>query len=120
MGGAKGKWGLPGGHVDGHGSVEDAAVIEIKEEAGFDIEIKKLILKKVLPPIGYYIGKPGVGRHPDNDHEVNIFLGEVIGGEMKAGEQEMGVAWFDLFEIKKLPMRWSWLPKFLEQKLGNN
>ena len=120
-GSAIGFWGLPGGHVDDNSSLEDTAINETKEEAGFDIEIERFLVKKVLSPVGYYIEADKITRHPKSDHEVNIFLAEVVGGQMKAGEEEMGIGWFSFSEIKKLPMRWEWLPEYLkDNKIINN
>ena len=120
-GGAKGLWGLPGGHLDDLGSAENAAAVEVKEEAGYEVKIKRFLFSKVLPPAGYYARNTKTGRHPESDHEVNIFLAEIVGGQMKAGVEEMGIGWFDFTELKKLSMRWKWLPEFLENnKIINN
>ena len=120
-GGAKGLWSLPGGHLDELGSAENAAAVEVKEEAGYEVKIKKLLFSKVLPPAGYYARTTKTGRHQESDHEVNIFLAEIIGGQMKAGREESDIGWFSFEEIKKLPLRWKWLPEFLENnKIINN
>jgi ADP-ribose pyrophosphatase YjhB (NUDIX family) len=49
-------WGLPGGSLDYGESPEDAVVREILEEAGLNIEIKKLLLVKSWLPdrVGLY------------------------------------------------------------------
>ncbi len=39
-------WGLPGGNVDTGEEPEDAVVREVKEEIGFDVEVKKLLMAK--------------------------------------------------------------------------
>ncbi len=39
-------WGLPGGNLDTGEEPEDAVVREVKEEIGFDVEVKKLLMAK--------------------------------------------------------------------------
>jgi 8-oxo-dGTP diphosphatase len=69
----EGMWAFPGGFVDIGETVEDAAVREMKEETGLDVELVRLV---------------GVYSEPNRDprgHNVSVaFLANVVGGEMKA------------------------------------
>lgn len=66
-----GKWALPGGFVDVGETVEDAAVREMKEETGLEVEIVRLV---------------GVYSDPSRDprgHNVSVaFLANVVGGTL--------------------------------------
>jgi 8-oxo-dGTP diphosphatase len=69
----EGQWALPGGFVDVGETVEDAAVREMKEETGLDVELVRLV---------------GVYSEPNRDprgHNVSVvFLANIVGGEMSA------------------------------------
>ncbi|MCK5038278.1 MAG: NUDIX hydrolase, partial [Thermoplasmata archaeon] len=71
----KGYYALPGGFVEYGERVEEAVEREVKEETGLDAEVQELI---------------GVYSAPDRDprgHTISVvFHLEVIGGELKAGD----------------------------------
>lgn len=89
---ANGTWALPGGWVDVHISVEENTIKEVKEEAGLDIRVKRIIAvqdreKHNLPVYAYKVCK--------------IFMQcEVIGGEFVPNIETTG---FDYFRVDELP-----------------
>lgn len=89
---ANGTWALPGGWVDVNVSVEENTIKEVKEEAGLDIRVKRIIAvqdreKHNLPIYAYKVCK--------------IFMQcEVIGGEFVSNIETTG---FDYFAIDELP-----------------
>jgi 8-oxo-dGTP diphosphatase len=81
----KGRWALPGGHVEYDESVEACAVRETKEETGLDVKLDGMV--------GVY---SEAGRDP-RGHVVTIaFAGTATGGEMQADT--------DASEIIKVPV----------------
>lgn len=89
---ANGTWALPGGWVDVNVSVEENMIKEVKEEAGLDIKVKRIIAvqdreKHNLPIYAYKVCK--------------IFMQcEVIGGEFVSNIETTG---FDYFGMDELP-----------------
>lgn len=89
---ANGTWSLPGGWCDVDISVEENTIKEVKEEAGLDVIIKRVIAvqdreKHNLPIYAYKVCK--------------IFMQcEVIGGEFATNIETTG---FDYFGIDELP-----------------
>ena len=87
----KGYYALPGGFVEYGERVEEAVEREVKEETGLDAEVQELI---------------GVYSAPDRDprgHTISVvFHLEVIGGELKAGDDAVGVKLFELDELPEL------------------
>ena len=80
-----GLWNIPAGHVDKGESIKDAAIREVKEETGYDVELGDKIdvyHDEVEEPV----------RH--------AFLAKVIGGTMLAQPDEiLDVNWFNYNEI---------------------
>ena len=89
---ANGTWSLPGGWVDVNVSGEENMIKEVKEEAGLDIKVKRIIAvqdreKHNLPIYAYKVCK--------------IFMQcEVIGGEFVSNIETTG---FDYFGMDELP-----------------
>ncbi|NPA76967.1 MAG: NUDIX hydrolase [Candidatus Diapherotrites archaeon] len=82
-----GYWVLPGGHVESNESVEDAAVREMREELGLDVEIGRLI---------------GVFSDPHRDPRglVSVaFLARAAGGDVQLNREASEYAWFPLDEL---------------------
>ena len=80
-------WNMPAGHVDEGEAVEQAAVRETKEEAGYDV----VLVRK----LGVYQTKRGPSLH--------IFLAQIVGGELAYPEHEiLDARWFTLQQITAL------------------
>lgn len=83
-----GLWNIPAGHVDKGESIEAAAVREVKEESGYDVELGEKIdiyQESVESPV----------RH--------AFRAIVIGGELKIQPEEiLDVDWFSYDEITNM------------------
>jgi 8-oxo-dGTP diphosphatase len=67
-----GKWVFPGGYVDRGESLEAAAIREVKEEAGLDVRLTRLL---------------GVYSSPGNPVIVIAYVGEVMGGSIQVDEE---------------------------------
>ncbi len=93
-----GLWNLPAGYVDKGETVEQAAVREVKEESGYDVELDGLI--------GLY--------HEETTRPLKYaYHARITGGKLKAQESEiLDVKWLSyeeitaLFEAKKLRADW--------------
>ena len=91
---SNGTWSLPGGWCDVDLSVAENTVKEVKEEAGLDVMVKRVIAvqdreKHNLPIYAYKICK--------------IFLEcEAIGGEFSPNTETTGYSYFGLDELPKL------------------
>ncbi|XRO74697.1 NUDIX domain-containing protein [Methanocaldococcus sp. 28A] len=87
----KGCYALPGGFVECGETVKEAVVREIREETGLITKVKSLL---------------GVYSSPDRDprgHVISIvFILDVIGGELKAGDDAKEAEFFDLNNLPKL------------------
>ena len=85
----KGKWGLPGGHVELQESIENSIKREVFEETGYEISL--------LGIIGLY-----TSTTPNGNWVTNIaYQGEVIGGKQreKFDNEISDIGWFDFGEI---------------------
>ena len=83
-----GQWNVPAGYVDKGEDVEAAAIREVKEESGYDVELDGLI-----------------DLYHDNTDEPlrHAYRAHIIGGELKAQESEiLDAQWLAYDDIKKL------------------
>lgn len=91
---ANGKWSLPGGWCDVNVSVAENTIKEVKEEAGLDVTVKRVIAvqdreKHNLPIYAYKV--------------CMIFMQcEVIGGAFVPNIETIGFAYFGLDELPEL------------------
>lgn len=80
----EGRWALPGGFVDVGETVESAAVREVREETGFEVELVRLV---------------GVYSEPDRDprgHNVSVtYLARATGGELAAADDASEARFMD-------------------------
>ena len=85
---AIGRWSFPSGYVDRGEAVEDAAVREVKEETGLDIEIAELV---------------GLYSRSGNPVVLAVYSAQVVGGLMEPGDEVQETALFDPDELPALP-----------------
>ena len=86
----KGDWTLPAGFVDARENPEDAAVREALEETGLHVRILKL--REIIS-----------GREHDRGADmVIVYEAEIIGGELKAGDDADQVAFFPIDQLPPL------------------
>jgi len=87
----QGSYALPGGFVERGETVEAAVVRETEEETGLRTGVRRLL---------------GVYSEPDRDprgHTVTVaFELEVLGGEMRAGDDASGLKLFGLNDLPEL------------------
>jgi len=87
----KGRLALPGGHVDFGENVEFAAVREAEEETGLNVRLKYIL--------GVYSDSKREPNYPKCHGISTVFIGEIIGGKLKAHDDAKEA---DFYEIKKL------------------
>jgi 8-oxo-dGTP diphosphatase len=83
-----GLWGVPAGFVDKGETIPEAAVREVKEESGYDVELGR--------EIGVY--------HESTGRPVkHIFEAQIVGGELKIQAEEiLDAKWLTYTEIEQL------------------
>ena len=89
-----GKWSIPGGWCDINLSVKENAIKEAKEEAGLDIELKRVVAlqdrkKHNFPPQASSICKVFV-------------LCKALGGKFEANSETTASGWFGLDDLPEL------------------
>lgn len=92
-------WALPGGGMEMADSLPGAAVREVKEETGFDVEITGLV--------GTYTDPRHIIAYSDGEvrRQFNIcFRARIVGGSLAVSNESMEVCFFESSEINALPM----------------
>ncbi|HLF61379.1 MAG TPA: NUDIX domain-containing protein [Acidimicrobiia bacterium] len=81
-----GRWAVPGGKVNSGESLRDAAVREVREETGLEVQTGEVIW------VGEHISEHG--------HIVIIdFEGQVVGGEVAAADDAVQARWVGLDQV---------------------
>ena len=83
-----GKWAFPSGYVDRGEVVESAAMREVKEETGLDVELDRLI---------------GVYSLAGSPVALVVYSAHIVGGEVSVGHDALAVKTFPLDELPALP-----------------
>lgn len=94
-----GLWALPGGGMDLTESVPQAAVREVKEETGYNVEVSGMV--------GLYTDARHIIAYSDGEvrRQFNICLtARVVGGALTISDESTDVRWVSPDEIEELPM----------------
>jgi len=82
-----GLWSVPGGRVEAGETPAQAAVREVREETGLDVEVGELL---ATVEIGDYL--------------VHDFAADVVGGRLRAGDDAIDARWCSFDEAALLPL----------------
>jgi ADP-ribose pyrophosphatase YjhB (NUDIX family) len=95
-------WTLPGGGLEDYETTEQAAIREVREETGYDVELRTLlgVDSLFLDPEQRFV--PGTG--PLHALRV-VYLGRVVGGELtdEVGGSSDEARWVRLDDVGELP-----------------
>ena len=86
----KGKYALPGGHVDDKESVENAAMREAKEETSLKVRLGEIL--------GVY---SAFGRDPRGHTIGTVFIAESFEGRLKAKTDAAEAKWMNVNQLKR-------------------
>lgn len=90
-----GEWAVPGGRQEFGETLEQAAVREVAEETGLDIEVGDIA----------WVGDAMDDQRPPAWHYTLIdFHGTVVGGRLTVGGDAADARWVPLDEVRRLPL----------------
>ena len=91
----KGRWAVPGGKVRWGETWREAARREAREETGLEVKVGQVI----------WTGESvGPGEPPAWHFSLVDFLCEVVGGELRAGDDAADVRWVPIKEVRDYPL----------------
>lgn len=90
-----GLWAIPGGKIDFGESMPVAAVREVREETGLDVELEEVV----------WVGDAmGPGDPPAWHYTLVDYRARVVGGALAAGDDAREVVWVPLDRVTDLPV----------------
>ena len=90
-------WALPAGRVEPGETYEQAAIREVREETGYEVELERLVGSYWRPQLGERGGD-----------KMRVFAGRVVGGDPSVHDSEsLEVRWFPLDALPKPLFRFS-------------
>lgn len=105
---AYGLWSLPLGHIEEGENEEFAAIRESKEETGLDLFLKEKFEMEING-----LDFKSINKYNNNIIKLTIFSGDVIGGNLIAGDGILNAKWFDINKINDLSLRGDWVKSFI-------
>jgi 8-oxo-dGTP pyrophosphatase MutT (NUDIX family) len=100
--GREGLFNLPGGHVEAHETLMDAALREAKEETGYDVKLTGLV--------GVY-----QGIYPHINVSGPVFSARIVGGEPAPSDEHPSLKWVtkeELYDLAKQGKLFTKYPPF--------
>ena len=79
----RGHWALPAGYQEIDEEPAQAAVREVAEESGIEVEVVRLLDLLFVP------------AHPIKPSNLAVYLCRAVGGSLRGGEDTLEAAWFD-------------------------